>query len=65
MLELPLSITLTWIHAAIRDHDIFSQHLDPVYAGLLKRIAQVTWEHVKPLQNVYVADMPKVPSDCY
>ena len=65
MLELPLSITLTWNHAAIRDHDIFSQHRDPVYAGLLNRIAQVTWEHVRNVQNVYVADLPKVLTDCY
>lgn len=45
MLELPLSVTLTWEHAAIQDHHFAILDgeviLDPVYAGLIERIARV------------------------
>lgn len=45
MLELPLSVTLTWDHAAIQNHfAVLSEDLDPIYAGLNARIAQVTWK---------------------
>jgi hypothetical protein len=42
MLELPLSVTLTWDHAAIQNHFAnLPDHQDPVYAGLIERIARV------------------------
>lgn len=42
MLQLPLSVTLTWDHDNIRDHNALHWgRLDPVVAGLIERINQV------------------------